>query len=252
MMNELRNIEESVIMLESMISDIYDSLDIEKRICPVCNQKFRIYLPFGISLRKNAQCPFCQSLERQRTMWLYFRDVIKLFSETNELRILHFAPEVTFNKQFSLMKNVDYYPVDYNPDFENIREVVDMRKMQYSDNMFDIIICNHVLEHIPDERLAIKELHRVLKINGAVYLTVPIDYALDNTLEDSKYCTPELRLKYYGQDDHVRRYGKDFHKRLESAGFVVKILEPNASFSKKELSFYGLNPEEQIFMCTYN
>jgi SAM-dependent methyltransferase len=126
----------------------------------------------GVSPRKNARCPFCYSLERGRALWLYLQRNTKILDEifVNKLEVLHFAPERFFYDKFSNCSNVNYFPVDFNPKFKGIRDVVDIQKIQYENEKFDIIICIHVLEHIPDDNTAMKELLRVLKKSGTAYI----------------------------------------------------------------------------------
>ena len=133
-----------------------------------------------------------------------------------------------------------------------IRDVIDIQKIKYPDGMFDIVFCNHVLEHVPDDIAAMKELRRVLKKNGIAYINSPVFDTLDITLEKPEYNTPELRLQYYGQHDHLRKYGKDYLSRLENAGFAVAVILINDKFTDAELSRYGLLKDEKIYQCTIN
>lgn len=130
-----------------------------------------------------------------------------------------------------------------------MRDYVDITRLPYEDDKFDYILCNHVLEHIPDEQLALSELRRVLKPEGVAFLNVPIDNALTETLENPAYDTDALRLKYYGQCDHVRKYGLDYEKHLEEAGFHVTSIIIKNYFSPKAICKYGLNPDERIYSC---
>lgn len=148
-----------------------------------------------------------------------------------------------------MIKGVDYYPVDINPEHYGIRDVVDITNIQYEGNFFDLIICNHVLEHIPDDAKAMSELFRVLKPSGKAIINVPFNKTLEVTLEDEKYNTPELREKYYGQFDYVRLYGKDYVKRLEKAGFYVETVYPNVNRSAHELKIYGIGAKDTIDIC---
>lgn len=244
-----KDIQIKIMALESMLSDIYDSVVNNKKICPICKNEVRVFLPFGVKIRPDAMCPECRSLERHRALWLYLEKNPKIFSGNQQLKILHFAPERIFYNKISKMENVDYYPVDYNPDYPGIRMQVDITDIQFENEFFDVIICNHVLEHIIDEKKAINELYRVLKANGLALLNSPIDQGREVTLEEPDYNTSELREKYYGQSDHVRLYGRDYKMRLEESGFLVEETFPNKEYSKSERRKYGLIENEAIYLC---
>ena len=248
--SEFYDFNRRFMILENMITDIYDMTVTDKRVCPLCNNEIRVYLPFGHPLRRNALCPCCGSLERHRALWLYLKNYTKILTSGKETKILHFAPELLLQKMFSVITSIDYYPVDKNPNFVGIRDVVDIQKIKYPDNMFDVIICIHVMEHILDEKAAIKQMCRVLKRDGVAYINVPVRTNMADTFENPEYNTPELRLKHYGQDDHVRIYGNDFSKRLEKGGFIVEVIQPNKVFSDKEISKFGIHRDERIYKCT--
>ena len=149
------------------------------------------------------------------------------------MRVLHFAPEPVFYEQFSSHKDIEYWSVDLNPNAFGVKKVVDITNITFEDNKFDLIMCNHVLEHIPDDKKAMSELYRVLKPQiGIAFLNVPV-FNIPKTFENPEYNTPELRSKHYGQADHVRAYGLDYVDRLKSVGFDVEIYTLN--FSDKTL-----------------
>lgn len=243
--NELRR---SIRKVETMVMDIYDAVVSDKKICPVCKNTVRLFLPFGENQRFNAKCPVCGSLERHRALWLYFDNNIQLFDK-KDMKILHFAPEGVFFNRFSIDDNIDYWPVDINPQQGKIRKVVDITNITFADDSMDMIICNHVLEHIPDEKKAISELYRVLNPNGVAVLSVPIRMNRETTLENPEWNTPELRLKYYGQEDHVRIYGRDFADHLRAANFSVEVVDVSKEYSEEEMIRYGLKKGEQIYLC---
>lgn len=220
-----------------------------KCVCPICDKKFYAYLPFGEIPRKGAQCPNCKSLERHRALFLILKSLELNF---NGKKILHFAPEPIFYKIFSSIPDVDYYPVDLHPQAFGLkmRKAVDITDITFDDNTFDLIICNHVLEHIPDDKKAMNELYRVLKPDeGIAMLTVPIDNTLQKTFENPAYNTPELRLKYFGQCDHVRRYGLDYADRLKIAGFFVQEVIMEKFFNDKDLNKFGLSKSAKYHVC---
>lgn len=231
-----------------------DSVDENNVECPICNSKFKEFGTFGIVPRRNARCQGCGSLERHRLLWKYLNAKTDLFANKNNLQLLHFAPEKVFYTIFSSGKNIQYYPCDLNPDIytyeeDNKVQKVDITDIPFKENYFDAILCNHVLEHIPDDALAMSELYRVLKKGGWAILQVPIDYSREYTYEDFSITTPEGREKAFGQDDHVRWYGRDYKDRLARAGFTVMVDEYVKSFTEEEQFRYGFMKDELIYYC---
>jgi SAM-dependent methyltransferase len=234
--------------LEKQLSLIIEN----KKNCPICGNEFWIFLPGPFGKRKNASCPFCGSLERHRSLYLFFKENTNLYNRnefSDTIKILHFAPEPCLYEYFNNVPNSDYFPVDFDSSVQGIRDVIDIQNIKYEDNTFDIIICNHIMEHIPDDHAAMREVKRVLKPTGIAIINAPVYYSLDFTLENPEYNTPELRTEYYGQFDHIRKYGKDYVIRLQDAGFIVCIIEPNKDLNEHELSHYGLNKKEKIYKC---
>ncbi len=242
---QYRDLKRDIRKVETMVMDIYDSVVADKRFCPICKNKVRIYLP-GYDMRYGAICPICRSAERHRSLWLYLKTTTLFDSKSV---VLHFAPEPFFNNYFSMQENIDYWPVDINPEFSGIRKVVDITDISFDDESVDVILCNHVLEHIVDDKKAMKEMNRVLKKNGIVIITVPYKASMKKTFENEEYNTPELRLKYFGQEDHVRIYGEDLAERLKSANFDVDVIEINKDYSEKELDRYGIKKGQIVFVC---
>ena len=220
--------------------------------CPICNQSFVVFLPYGVRKRPNAQCPNCQSLERQRLIWLYAQQK-GLFQQ--RVRLFHVSPETVLFKKFSKDARVDYVPVDkfapgYDGAYPKGTQNVDITEIPFPDNSFDAILCIHVLEHVPDDAKAMRELHRVLKPSGWAIVQVPLDKTRAATYEDFSIVDPKEREKAFGQPDHVRWYGLDYAQRLEAAGFRVSV-EPFAqTFSAEETFRMGLPPDEDIYFCT--
>ncbi len=138
---------------------------------------------------------------------------------TEPVKLLHLAPEKPLMDLFIKQNNIDYLTADLNP--EQVMVKMDITAIQYPDNIFDAILCNHVLEHIPDDRKAMRELYRVLKPGGWAILQVPVSKILEQTYDDITITSPQDREKYFGQKDHVRIYGKDYTQRLKEAGFTV-------------------------------
>ena len=230
-----------------------DEHTFDSKCCPVCGDEFDTYLPFGIVSRKNSQCPNCHALERHRALWLYIKNHTNILDANNQavkLKMLHFAPEPAIYNKIREYPHIDYYPVDIDSSKAGLRDVVDIQSIQYRDKMFDVIICNHVLEHIPDDYRAMREMCRVLEKDGVAYISVPIKN-MQSTFEDPAYNTPELRLLHYGQDDHVRIYGNDFLQRLRDSGFNADVIELAKGLTMYELYRYGLfRTSGSIFRCT--
>ena len=216
--------------------------------CPVCSKMEREFLPFGMMKVKRpaAKCSNCGSLERHRLIWLYFTEKTNLFKD--KVRMLHIAPEKCFVEIFKSAPNIDYVTADIVKG--NAMVYMDIQDIQYPDEYFDVIYCSHVLEHVPDDRKAIKELARVLNKSGWAILQVPIKYSFEETLEDPVINTPELRKKHYGLEDHLRQYGLDYDQRLRSAGFKVKTDKYLDIFSPKLSRIYSLPDKEYIYFCT--
>jgi len=189
--------------------------------CPVCKGHFSKFLPYGYtknSGRENALCPKCLSLERHRLLWLYLHEKTNFFSEN--LKVLHVAPEQCFYKRFKAMSNLDYTTGDLESPIADVH--FDVQEIPFEDNTFDVVICNHVLEHVDDDKKAMKEFYRILKSGGFAILQVPQDTNLQKTYEDPSITDPNEREKHFLQKDHIRLYGLDYGDRLSEVGFVVK------------------------------
>lgn len=225
-------------------------------LCPICNSSFNKFGPYGIIKRENAKCHKCGSLERHRLIFKYINEKFTLLNNNSKekIRLLHFAPEKIFYNIFSNNNGIDYtacdlFPEKYNYNGKTEITKVDITKIPFGDNSFDFIICSHVLEHIPNDFLAMSELYRVLTKNGNSILQVPIDYNREETYEDHNITSPEDRLKAFGQDDHVRIYGKDYKTRLENSGFIVNEDNYISTMDKGEVYKYGLMESELIYHC---
>jgi predicted SAM-dependent methyltransferase len=212
--------------------------------CPCCGWHLRKFLPYGVILRPNALCPRCKSLERHRLLWLYFKDRTNLFRD--RLRLLHFAPEQVFEATFKSLDNLDYITADLYSDRAMVK--MDITNITYGDNSFDAILCSHVLEHVMDDKKAMREMFRVLKPGGWAIIMVPI--LAEATFEDPSIVTPEDREGFFGQWDHVRMYGPDLKDRLESAGFDVKVDGYVRELGKSKIRRYGLLESHDIYFCT--
>lgn len=244
---QYRNLMWHLLYTESLLENVADANAVGGGYCecPVCKSKLRVFLPFGETPRPNAHCPNCGSLERHRALWLLMQ---QLNWYRKGMRVLHFAPEPIFYQLFSSLKDIDYWSVDLNPNMPGVRKAVDITNITFDDDSFDLIMCTHVLEHIPDDRKAMAELYRVLKPKtGIAFLNVPL-YDIPVTFENPEYNTPELRLKYFGQKDHVRKYGHDYPERLKVAGFAVQVFAA-ADVDEKLIERYGLRKKGKTFIC---
>lgn len=213
------------------------------RYCPVCKNSYSEFQSFGVKNRQDVCCPYCKSLERHRLYILFLNRKTNLFDPPFK-KMLHVAPEPIFMLRFKKSKNVDYLSADlYDP---NAMVKMDITDIQYPDNSFDVIFCSHVLEHVMDDKKAMREFLRVLKPDGWAILQVPI--MAEKTIEDPTITDPQERLRVFGQYDHVRRYGKDYKDRLEETGFNVKIVSANDIASKQEIEKMRLASE--IYFCT--
>ena len=212
-------------------------------ICPCCGWRFRTLLPYGNKKRPNVGCPRCNSAERHRLLWLYLKNKTNFFSDN--LKVLHFAPEYIFQKTLRFMSNLDYISADLNSPMAMVK--MDITNILYEDNSFDVILCSHVLEHVVDDRKAMRELFRVLKPGGWGILQVPI--LRDKTFEDLSIVSPEDRERIFGQKDHVRIYGRDYKDRLEEAGFTVKVDGYVRELGDDKIKKHGLSEDQDIYFC---
>lgn len=189
------------------------------RVCPVCGHSFRRFLAYGVNPRKDAKCPYCGALERHRLLWLFLSRETDLL-DGRPKRVLHFAPEPCFSPMFTQLFGDGYLTADLSG--EGVKAKIDVTDIPCPDGSFDVVICSHVLEHVMDDRTAMRELYRVLKPGGRAIVNVPISPA---TIEDPTVTDPVERARLYGQADHVRRYGEpEFVSRLQSAGFRVRCV----------------------------
>ena len=208
---------------------------------PIDGKSYRKFLPYGYGKqRPNALSPGTLSLERHRQMWLYLQNETNIF--THKLKVLHIAPEQEFLRKFKKMKNLEYTSADlFSPIVDVKADIVDL---PFEDNSFDVIICNHVLEHIVDDRKAMSELYRVMKSGGWGIVQVPMKNSLEKTYEDFTITDPKERQKHFGQYDHVRWYGMDYFDRLKSVGFETEINFYSQKFSEADIKRFGLNKNE--------
>ena len=213
---------------------------------PIDGRSFKMFLPYGYEKqRNNVLSPSTLSLERHRLLWLYLQNETDFF--TSNKKVLHFAPEQAFYKLFRNQKNLDYTTTDLLSPLADVK--ADICNLPFADNEYDVILCNHVFEHIPDDTKAMKELFRVLKPSGMAILQIPQDLNRATTFADDSIVDQKERAKIFGQYDHVRIYGRDYFDKLRSIGFQV-IEEDYTSKIKPELvEKYCLAKGEIIPIC---
>lgn len=213
--------------------------------CPVCGYYLRHMNPFGINPRPDAECPVCFSLERHRLLWLFLKQRTDFFK--TRLKVLHFAPEPVLQERFRAMPNLDYLSVDKDSRIADKR--MDITDLSLPGDFYDVILCFHVLEHVVEDRRAMRELFRVLKPGGLAILQVPIRG--EETLEDENIVSPEDRTRFYERHDHVRLYGAaDFRSRLEQAGFDVRTENYAEKLGRRKTRFYSLGTEGTLYLCS--
>lgn len=213
---------------------------------PIDGKRFKLFLPYGYGKqRPNVLSPSTLSLERHRLLWLYLKNETDFF--TSKKKVLHFAPEQAFYKRFRELKNLDYTTTDLLSPLADVK--ADICNLPFKDNSYDIILCNHVLEHIPDDTKAMEELYRVLKPNGMAILQIPQDLNRAQTFEDNTITDKKERAKIFGQYDHVRIYGLDYFDKLRSIGFKVEEVDYTAQLSSENIDKYRLAKGEIIPVC---
>jgi hypothetical protein len=214
------------------------------RYCPCCKAHLRRFTPFGLVPRPEAQCPLCGSLERHRLICLYLIRKTNLF-DGQQKKMLHVAPEAHLAQLFQRANLMDYLSADLCA--SNAMVKMDITDIQYPDNNFDVIYCSHVLEHVSEDRRAMREFCRVLKPGGWAILQVPIQG--DTTFEEPTVINPQERQRLFGQYDHVRQYGLDYKDRLVNAGFSVRVDGFVRELNDNTICRLGLTRNEDVYFC---
>ncbi|OYT17031.1 MAG: SAM-dependent methyltransferase [Bacteroidetes bacterium 4572_77] len=234
--------------------------------CPFCDHSFSKLLEDGFDLpvidekqiigagrRKNCTCPRCFSKDRDRLIYLYLHHKTKIFEDPH--KVLHIAPEAWMKELFYRTKNVDYTcgvkdlgNMGYY--YDRMTKEIDITNLDMPNDTYDVVICNHVLEHVYDDLQAMSEIYRVLKPGGWAVLQVPISAVLTKTYEEASIVSMKGREKHFGQFDHLRIYGSDYFARLESVGFQMEKCSPfKEDWGIKDLQKYALNSKEELFVA---
>lgn len=207
---------------------------------PIDGSSYRKFLPYGYQkLRPNALCPGTLSLERHRLLWLYLERETRFLEQP--LKVLHLAPEQVLYKKFKSFEHWDYTTADLHSPLAEVK--ADICALPFEENTYDLILCNHVLEHIQDHIKAMEELYRVLKKGGTLIAQVPLEEQREKTFEDNSILDKKERTKVFGQYDHVRIYGKDFYSFLDQVGFKSQAISYASSLTEEEFNLFGLQKE---------
>lgn len=218
------------------------------RECPVCGTKRRKFLPYGyVTSRDNALCPNCLSLERHRLLWLWLQRESDLFERRP--RLLHVAPEVCLMRHLRKAykgHEEDYVTADLESPLADLH--FDIQHIPLADESFDVVFCNHIMEHVEDDLQAMREIHRVMRRGeGWGVILSPVELEREKTFEDDSITDPEERTRIFGQYDHRRVYGRDYADRLREAGFEVEDLNYAAILTAEERERYAL-PKDHLYI----
>ena len=215
---------------------------------PIDGRSFRKFLPYGYGKqRENALSPSTLSLERHRLMWLFLKDNTTFFTATKKLKVLHIAPEQCFLDIFRKQQNLNYITSDLESPIADVK--ADICDLPFKKNEFDIVFCNHVLEHISNDTKAMQELYRVLKPGGFGIFQIPQDLSKAITFEDNTITDRKERAKLFGQYDHVRVYGRDYFDKLRSIGFKVDEVDYTKKITLEKIEKYCLMKNEILPVC---
>ena len=216
---------------------------------PIDGSSYRKFLPYGYQkIRENALCPGTLSLERHRLLWLYLERETNFINNT--IKVLHVAPEQVFYQKFKTFTHWEYTTTDLYSPLAEIK--ADLCELPFQDNYYDLILCNHVLEHIPEDQKAMQEMYRVLKPGGTLIAQVPLEENRTQTFEDNSITDKATRTEIFGQYDHVRIYGTDYYTRLESVGFDSHAIDFLKKLTSQEKQKFALPYSEKIPIAIKN
>jgi SAM-dependent methyltransferase len=230
--------------------------------CCLCGRRVQRFLPYRHGLSslptvareadiigsdvENFECPSCGCHDRERHLSMYLH-AAGLMTALRSARILHFAPERQLQRVIAQSVPLEYLRADLHPAQRGVMRV-DLTNMPFPDDRFDLVIANHVLEHVSDDAKALREIRRVLRPSGHAVLQTPYASQRASTHEDAGIATEHERLQAYGQEDHVRLYGSDFAQRVVSFGFVSKVARHDELLPAVDVRACGVNPREPFHL----
>jgi SAM-dependent methyltransferase len=233
-----------------------------RRHCVMCGHRVWRFMPYlrgtrdvpilmnvldGIGSNPDQfECPRCGAHDRERHLLMYL-EMSGLLANLGGKSVLHFAPEKRLGPRIEATGPARYVPCDLYPSSPDVQRV-DMLSMPFESGTFDLVIANHVLEHVDDDLKALSEIHRVLKPGCHAILQTPYSAKLHHTWQDSGIDTDAARLQAYGQTDHVRLFGRDIFERFESAGFESRVQQHADVQSHINARATGVNPAEPFFL----
>lgn len=196
----------------------------------------------------NFSCFYCESHDRERHLCMYF-DKLNIWSKMKNASILHFAPEKNLSKKIAASQPKTYIRADLFPKTKDVKKI-NITRIPFKSNSFDLVICNHVLEHIDDYLKALREISRVLKPQGRAILQTPYSSLINHNFEVTAISTKKLRKEFYGQEDHLRVFSKrHLLQDIRNANFQVKIIKNNRFYNKEDSLYYGINPNEDLILA---
>jgi SAM-dependent methyltransferase len=230
--------------------------------CSICGRRVQRFLPYrggwadipqpmkqlGIvgSDVENHECPACGCHDRERHLLMYL-EASGLFPMIRDKRILHLAPERHLQRFIAASMPLEYVRGDLHPTNASIKKI-DLQAVPYSSEYFDFVLANHVLEHVQDDSKALQEIFRILVPGGHAILQTPYARGLNQTFEDPAIQTDEARFQAYGQEDHLRLYGRDIFWRFEACGLRSVVTTHQGSMSGADPTVLGVNIEEPFFL----
>lgn len=239
-----------------------NSMQGNESFCCACGQRINGFIPYRGGRKNrpvlmeildvvgsdpdNFSCPNCGAHDRERHLLLYLAK-LKLLGIFSNSRVLHFAPEQWFSKMIEIQGPRVYVKADLYPQNEGVKKV-NILDIAYSADEFDVVVANHVMEHVDDDLKALSELHRVLRLGGLAILQTPYSSKLHRTLADPGIDDDYCRLQVYGQEDHVRLYGQDIFDRFEQAGFRSLVVTHEVVLPEYSPGIYGVNVKEPFFL----
>lgn len=217
------------------------------RECPICGSHYRRFMPYGyVTSREDALCPHCLSLERHRMIWLWLKECSDLFD--NKPLLLHIAPEISLMRHFKHLYRgtKNYITADLESPLADLH--FDIQDIPMKDCSVDVVICNHLMEHVEDDIKAMRELYRIMRRGGWGILLVPEDRSRATTFEDDTITDPNERTRIFGQYDHRRIYGRDFDNRLQKAGFRVERIAYKERLSQLQQQLYAISNDDLVII----